>query len=129
MKTANVLLKITTVLLALAPLDIRRLYTRFKKVLLIYLTGLAMVVPQAGFAQGSGKALDFDGTDDYVTQSYDSDFDFGTGSFIASGWFKTSGAAGGSGSISVRVSASSDDAEEAASGGNPNITSSDSELF
>ncbi|MFZ2970492.1 MAG: LamG domain-containing protein [Minisyncoccia bacterium] len=34
------------------------------------------------------NAIKFDGKDDYVSQSYDTDFNFGTGSFTVSGWFK-----------------------------------------
>ncbi len=47
-------------------------------------------------AQGSGRravsslgtaSLDFDGSDDYVYRSYDTDFNFGTDPFSISGWF------------------------------------------
>ena len=93
------------------------------QVLLIFLFPVDTV-----FSQGAGTALHFDGVDDFVTRSYDADFDFGTGSFTVSGWFKTSSVAAESGTLSVRVSQSSDDAEEAVPGGNMYLTSSDLEL-
>ncbi|MFZ2969529.1 MAG: LamG domain-containing protein, partial [Minisyncoccia bacterium] len=40
----------------------------------------------AGASCGGG--LKFDGVDDYASQPYDTDFNFGTGSFSVSGWFK-----------------------------------------
>lgn len=74
-------------------------------------------------------SLELDATDDYISQVYDNDFDFGTGSFTTSGWFKTSGAAGGSTDLSVRVNQSSDDAEEDIADGSILLLSSDLELI
>ena len=85
----------------------------------------------------SGKidgSLDFDAADDYLRRTYDPDFDFGTGSFSVSGWFKTTGPAGSltgeasSETINVRVSQSADDAEQYVSSGSMDLTSSDLEL-
>lgn len=42
----------------------------------------------------SGKALDFDGVDDYV--EYPTNIEFNNGDFTVSGWFKREGTAGGS---------------------------------
>ena len=55
---------------------------------------MSLVLPTfAGFAQPAGssfstKALDFDGTDDYLSIASSSDFEFGTGNFSISFWFK-----------------------------------------
>jgi hypothetical protein len=35
-----------------------------------------------------GSALDFDGSNDYLSRTDDDDYDFGTGSFSVTGWFK-----------------------------------------
>ncbi|MFQ6070095.1 MAG: DUF2341 domain-containing protein, partial [Candidatus Aminicenantales bacterium] len=79
----------------------------------------------AGKTDGS---LDLDGADDYLSRTYDSDFDFGTGSFSVSGWFKTGGSAGTE-TISIRVNQSSDDAEELVSDGDMYLDSSDLEMI
>ena len=79
----------------------------------------------AGQIDGS---LELDATDDYISRTYDSDFDFGTGSFATSGWFKTSGSSA-SNSVSIRVNQDSDDAEELISNGNTDLGSSDLELI
>lgn len=95
----------------------------------LILTLLAAFSSSSAYAQGGGNALDFDGVNDHVTRTYDSDFDFGTGSFTVSGWFKTSSSTTSSGSVSVRVAASSDDAEEQnPPDGSMSRTSSDLEL-
>lgn len=80
--------------------------------------------------QVTGKidgSLELDGSNDYISRLYDSDFDFGTGSFTVSGWFKTSGSTGTS-NISISVNQSSDDAEEIISSGAMDLDSSDLEL-
>ena len=78
---------------------------------------LTFAFTNMAFAQGGGNALDFDGTNDYVTRTYDSDFDFGTGSFTVSGWFKTAGSpGGGSATADVSVTASADDGHESPAG-------------
>ncbi len=87
MKKASLIL-IFTALTALVTLDIRRLFARFKKVLLIYLTGLAIVLPQMAFAQGAGKALNFDGTNDYVDCGNDASLNPTTAITIEA-WVKT----------------------------------------
>ncbi len=80
-----------------------------------------------------GSALSFDGEDDYLTQAYDGDFDTGIGEFTVSGWFNVdsavTGSGGASGSQTVSVAASADDAEETISSGNMSLTSSDLELI
>src|SRR3989344_1954783 len=54
-----------------------------------------------------GSALNFDGTNDYVSRAYDTDFDFGTGSFTLSSWFKHDTITVTT--IDVQVGASADD--------------------
>ena len=73
-------------------------------------------------------ADDLDGTNDYLSRTYDSDFDFGTGGFSASGWFNTGGTSATS-TISVKVNAGSDDAEENTIGGSVSTGSSDLEFI
>jgi hypothetical protein len=76
-----------------------------------------------------GNGLDFDGTDDYVTRSYDSDFDFGTNSFTVSGWIKTAGSTGGTPTdFAVRINNDNDDVEEEGTGGAMYYSSSDLEI-
>ncbi len=76
-----------------------------------------------------GNGLDFDGTDDYVTRTYDSDYDFGTGSFSVGGWIKTAGSSGGTPTdFSIRIDADGDDVEEAGGDGDLYSTSSDLEI-
>ncbi|MCK4790902.1 MAG: LamG domain-containing protein, partial [Desulfobacteraceae bacterium] len=74
--------------LALAPLNIRRLYSRFKKlVLLICLTGL--VLSQISFAQGAGRGLTFDNTStEYVVIGDDASLNLTT-TFTVEAWVKT----------------------------------------
>jgi len=63
-----------------------------------------------------GSAFEFDGTDDYLTKSYDSEFDFGTGKLTIIGWFNSTGASSGVGNISSQTSTGTDDAEEPSNG-------------
>ncbi len=49
--------------------------------------------------------LRFDGTGDYVSRAYDSDLDFGTGSFSVTGWFRHSPSISAQNTIVARASA------------------------
>jgi len=75
------------VLLALDPLDIEIAYKKFKRVLIFYLTGLVMTLPQIAFAQGAGRALTFDGSAEYVRLDYGTTLDL-LSSFTLEGWAK-----------------------------------------
>jgi len=44
----------------------------------------------AAFTQDAGKALQFDGSNDYVDCGNDASLNFGTGSFTLEAWFNTS---------------------------------------
>lgn len=77
-----------------------------------------------------GTGQTFDGTNDYVTDAYDADFDFGTGALTASGWFKSAGSAITT-TVTSRVADSEDDGEEnmtTSPAAATNINSSDLEL-
>ena len=51
------------------------------------LTALAIALPQMAFAQGAGKALDFDGGNDYVDCGNDASFDI-TDALTVEAWVK-----------------------------------------
>ena len=56
------------------------------------LVGLAMTLPQLAFAQGAGKALDFDGTNDYVSVSDAANLDI-QNQITMEAWVKPTGGA------------------------------------
>ena len=79
-------------ILIFTPLDIRKMYGRFRNMARFYLTGLALLVGfsiRTVYAEGAGKALDFDGVDDYVSVTDHASLDM-TGALTIEVWVNIS---------------------------------------